>query len=123
LALATAVVCLGVGLSGVATARQADPARHSQYRLRFGKLGDKDRTGGDGLFGIARGHASCKRGERLISGGLRLQHAQSAAITGHFELLESAPQPGKRRWSVAASSDLGGEARSDFVVVAYCRSR
>jgi hypothetical protein len=40
-------------------------------KLRAGKIRDFDQTAGDGEFAFAGGRARCKRGEQLISGGLR----------------------------------------------------
>jgi hypothetical protein len=97
--------------------------RGGKFKLRFGKLQDTDTTAHDGLFNVARGHATCKRRERLISGGLRLHSGSASFIVGHFAMVESGPVPRLRQWVVTASSDLGGAARQSFLVVAYCRSR
>lgn len=91
-----------------------------QYRLRVGKVVDNDTTAGDGQFNIARGTARCKKNERLISGGLRLR---GNVFPGQqVSMVESSPAPGRREWMVSLNSDLGGGARQDFVVLAYCRS-
>jgi serine/threonine protein kinase len=77
---------------------------------------DRDTTAHDGLFNEAFGHARCKRGERLISGG------SGGVLPGqNVSMVESGPVPKLREWKVTMNSDLGGLARKDFVVFAYCR--
>lgn len=93
-----------------------------QLNLRSGKIVDTDTTAGDGSFNNAQGHASCKKGEKLISGGLRLR-AGNVFPGQHVSMVESGPVPKQREWAVALNSDLGGAARQDFVVFAYCLSR
>jgi len=96
----------------------------SKFRLRSGKIIDADTTAGDGSFNYAYGHAQCKRGERLISGGVRLRSGIGSIFPGqHVSLVESGPVPKFRQWFVTLSSDLGGAARKDFVVFAYCLAR
>lgn len=90
--------------------------------MRFGKLVDKDGTPFDGSFFFATGHAICKKGERVISGGIR-QIAGGAGIISHIWTVESGPVPKKRGWYVSMNSDLGGAARSDFVVVVNCERK
>ena len=107
-----------LGYSGQTSAR---PAHQGKIKLRFGKLVDTDTTAGDGVFNYAKGHANCKRGERLISGGLRLHKGNISVIVGHFAIVESGPF--RREWLVTASSDLGGAARQNFLVVASCEVR
>jgi hypothetical protein len=46
-------------------------------KLRAGKIRDFDQTAGDGEFSFAGGRARCKRGEQLISGGLRYRRPPS----------------------------------------------
>jgi hypothetical protein len=93
-----------------------------KYRLRSGKIVDTDTTAHDGLFNEAFGHARCKRGERLISGGLRLRSGSGGVLPGqNVSMVESGPVPKLREWKVTMNSDLGGLARKDFVVFAYCR--
>jgi hypothetical protein len=88
--------------------------------LRAGKIVDTDTTAGDGAFNPAFGHARCKQGERLISGGLRL-HSGGGVFPGqHVSMVESGPVPKQREWAVTMNSDLGGAARQDFTVFAYC---
>jgi hypothetical protein len=115
------------GAAHVKSLTSKDPstrsAHHDSYKLRFGKLGDTDTTAHDGVFSLARGHATCKRSERLIAGGLRLHKGSADFIAGHFALVESGPIPKTRQWAVTTSSDLGGEAHEDFLVVAYCLSQ
>lgn len=124
-AMLVALVALFVALGGQAFGYglggdSARPNSSDKYTLRSGKIVDKDTTAGDGSFNVARGHASCKSGERLISGGLRLR---GNVFPGqHVSMVESGPVPKRREWAVAMNSDLGGGARQDFVVFAYCLS-
>ena len=121
-ALAVTLIALFVALGGNALAQSGPTAsrsaHHGKIKLRFGKIVDTDTTANDGQFNYAHGHANCKHNERLISGGLRWHHGSVTAIMGHFSLVESGPL--KREWRGTASSDMGGAARSDFVVVASC---
>ncbi len=95
-----------------------------QLSLRSGSLVDTDTTAGDGSYNYASGHARCKPGERLISGGLRLRPAGGGVFPGQrASLVESGPIPKRSEWAVAMNSDLGGAARKDFVVFAYCLTR
>lgn len=96
-------------------------AQQGKVNYRFGKVVDTDTTANDGQFNYAHGHANCKHNERLISGGLRWSHGSITTIVGHFQLVASGPI--KREWAVTASSDMGGAARADFVVVATCEAR
>ncbi len=118
-----AIVMLVLGGSALAQSGQAAarPTHHGKIKHRFGKIVDTDTTANDGQFNYAHGHANCKHGERLISGGLRLHHGSLTAIIGHFQMVESGPI--KREWVVTASSDMGGAARDDFLVVASCEVR
>jgi len=76
----------------------------------------------DGSFAEAFGHATCKKGERVISGGVR-QTAGGAGVISHIWTVESEPIPKKRGWYVSMNSDLGGAARTDFLVVANCERK
>lgn len=101
-----------------------DPARTRRrggQHVRTGRIVDHDTTLGDGNWNFATGHAECKRGERIVTGGVR-RIASTGLIPGlRWALQESAPDPQKkRRWSILAASDLGGLGRSDFVVVVVC---
>jgi hypothetical protein len=118
-----AIVMLTLGGSALAQSGQAAAraAHQGKIKYRFGKIVDTDTTANDGQFNYAHGHANCKHGERLISGGLRLHHGSLTAIIGHFQMVDSGPI--KREWAVTASSDMGGAARADFVVVASCEVR
>ena len=122
-AVVAAIVMLALG--GSARARSCPTATRSPHPgklpYRFGKIVDTDTTANDGQFNYASGQARCKRKERLISGGLRWHHGSITAIIGHFQLVASGPI--KREWSVTASSDMGGAARDDFVVIASCERR
>ncbi len=115
-----AIVTLVLGGSTLAQSGQAAArsSHHGKIKLRFGKIVDTDTTANDGQFNYAHGHANCKHGERLISGGLRWHHGSITAIIGHFQMVESGPFKGE--WRVTASSDMGGAAREDFIVVASC---
>lgn len=117
-----AALMLVLGGSALAQSTQvtARAAHHGKIRYRFGKIVDTDTTANDGQFNYAHGHANCKHSERLISGGLRWNHGSISAIVGHFQTVASGPI--KREWSVTASSDMGGAARADFVVVATCEA-
>jgi hypothetical protein len=112
---------LGYGL-GRESERSNNSDRHARYTLRSGKIVDKDTTTGDGSFNYAQGHARCKQGERLISGGVRLRSGAGVFPGQHVSMVESGPVPKQREWTVALNSDLGGAARQDFVVFAYCLS-
>jgi hypothetical protein len=118
-----AIVMLVLGGSALAQSGQvaARAARQGKIMYRFGKIVDTDTTANDGQFNYASGQARCKHNERLISGGLRLHHGSITAVIGHFQMVAS--DPIKREWSVTASSDMGGAARADFVVVASCERR
>jgi hypothetical protein len=88
-------------------------------KLRAGKIRDFDQTAGDGEFAFAGGRARCKRGEQLISGGLRYRKTpQQGPIRS--AMVESGPITKTRQWSVSMYSDLGGAARRQFTVFAYC---
>ena len=118
-----AIVMLVLGGSALAQSgpTATSSAHHGKIKYRFGKIVDTDTTANDGQFNYAHGHANCKHNERLISGGLRWNHGSITAIVGHFQMVASGPI--KREWSVTASSDMGGAARADFVVVATCETR
>jgi hypothetical protein len=118
-----AIVMLALGGSALAQSgpTATSSAHHGKIKYRFGKIVDTDTTANDGQFNYAHGQARCKHNERLISGGLRWHHGSITAIVGHFQLVASGPI--KREWSVTASSDMGGAARADFVVVATCETR
>jgi hypothetical protein len=118
-----AIVMLALGGSALAQSGHvaARAAHHGKIKYRFGKIVDTDTTANDGQFNYAHGHANCKHNERLISGGLRWNHGSITAVIGHFQMVAS--DPIKREWSVTASSDMGGAARADFVVVATCEAR
>lgn len=74
----------------------------------------------DGALAAAFGHANCKRGEQLISGGERQRSGAEGFVAGHVSLIEQGPVPDKREYVAKWSSDLGGAARNDFVVFAVC---
>lgn len=127
-AMVVALIALFIALGGSALAlggsERARGGHHPRYVVRTGKIVDRDTTGHDGAFNEAFGHARCKQGERLISGGLRLRSLSGGVLLGQtVSMVESGPVPKLREWTVRLNSDLGGFARKDFVVVAYCRSR
>jgi hypothetical protein len=119
------MIALFVTLGGSAWAVSSGNDRAStrgKLSLRFGKLVDRDTTPFDGTRNIAFGHAICAKGERVISGGIR-QKAGGAGVVPHISTVESGPVPNKRGWYVSMSSDLGGAARQDFLVVVNCERR
>jgi hypothetical protein len=126
-AMVVALLALFVALGGSAlglsdNATQSRTGHDPKYRLRAGKIVDRDTTAHASLFNEAFGHARCKRGERLISGGLRLRSGSGGVLPGqNVSMVESGPVPKLREWKVTMNSDLGGFARKDFVVFAYCR--
>jgi len=114
---------VGNGAAGAGPAASASGAGLGKLTLRAGKIVDFDNTADDGNFNLATGHAECMRGERLLSGGLRLRHTGGVFPGQHVSLVDSGPVPRKRQWFVTLNSDLGGAARKAFVVFAYCRAR
>jgi hypothetical protein len=127
-AMVVAMIALFASLGGSALAvssgdeKATSSAKRGKLSLRFGKIVDRDTTPLDGSFNFATGHAICKRGERVISGGIR-QIAGGAGVISHIWTVESGPIPAKRGWYVSMNSDLGGAARSDFLVVASCERK
>ena len=137
-AMAVAVLALFVALGGSALAYSLGRnSVHSvniapgavkasdlgKLRLRSGKIVDTDTTAGDGSFNYASGHAACKKGERLISGGIRLRNSGGVFPGNHVSVVDDGPVPKFRQWFVTLNSDLGGAARKDFVVFAYCLTK
>jgi hypothetical protein len=126
-ALGGSALAYGLGRDSVHAANIAPGAIRApglgRLSLRSGKIDDTDTTADDGNFTYASGHASCKRGERLISGGLRLRRDGGVFPGQHVSMVESGPVPKQREWAVTMNSDLGGAARRDFVVFAYCLAR
>jgi hypothetical protein len=122
IALGGSALGYGLGRESARNAASASTRHHARYTLRSGKVIDTDTTAHDGLFNEAFGHAQCKHGERLISGGLRLRSGPGSVFPGqNVSMVESGPVPKFRQWFVSFNSDLGGAARKDFVVFAYCR--
>jgi hypothetical protein len=128
-AMAVAMIALFIALGGTAFAFSSNSSNtadraggRSKLTLRFGKLFDSDTTQADGSFSYAIGHAVCKKGERVISGGVR-EIKNSGSDERHIWMVESGPVPKKRGWYVQMSSDLGGAARRDFAVVATCERK
>ena len=91
-------------------------------KLRPGKIRDIDPEAGDGRFNFAGGKAYCKRGEQLISGGLRSRRTPADGPL-RIAMVESGPITKDRSWGVTMHSDLGGAARRQFTVFAYCLVR
>jgi hypothetical protein len=91
--------------------------------VRIGKFQDTDTTLGDGNFGLAKGVARCKRGERLTGGGVRRVSSDGLFPGVRWILQESGPVPANREYVATALSDLGGLGRKDFRVVALCQPR
>jgi len=91
-------------------------------KLRPGKIRDLDPEAGDGKFNIAGGKAYCKRGEQLISGGLRSRRNPTEGPI-RVAMVDSSPITKDRSWGVTMHSDLGGAARRQFTVFAYCLSK
>ncbi len=90
--------------------------------LRSGKVRDTDGAAGDGQFNLAFGEARCKAGERVIGGGTRaLRAPQSGPI--EIDLVQEGMIPKKNEYGALWNSDLGGAARQDEVVFAYCLGR
>jgi hypothetical protein len=129
-AMVVAIIALFIALGGTAFAFSSNSGSSTADRaggrgkltLRFGKLVDRDTTSLDGSFFFATGHAICKKGERVISGGIR-QIAGGAGVISHIWTVETGPVPKKRGWYVSMNSDLGGDARRDFLVVATCEQK
>ena len=126
-ALGGEAIAYGLGRDSVTSVDIAPGAVRAanlgRLNLRVGRIVDTDATADDGVFNYATGHAQCKRGERLISGGLRLRRSGGVFPGQHVSLVESGPVPKFRQWFVTLNSDLGGAARKDFVVFAYCLAR
>lgn len=120
-ALLALFIALGGGAYGLG--RKSGGGGLGKFTLRAGRVVDMDNTAGDGSFNLASGHAQCRRGERLISGGVRLRDSAGVFPGQHASLVDSGPVPAKRQWFVTLNSDLGGGARRDFVVFAYCLRR
>jgi hypothetical protein len=124
IALGGSALGYGLGRQSADSAASASARHHARYTLRAGKIVDRDTTAHDGVFNEAFGHAQCRHGERLISGGLRLRSGSGGVLPGqNVSMVESGPVPKLRQWVVTMNSDLGGAARADFVVFAYCLAR
>jgi len=119
---------VSLGGSAVTVSRSGDQGSadraggRGRLTLRFGKHIDRDTTPLDGSFFFATGRAICRKGERLISGGIR-QVGGGAGVIQHIWTVKSGPMPRKRGWYVSMNSDLGGAARADFLVVASCERK
>ena len=110
----------GVCLLTNGTATQS--ARRGRV-LRTGRIVDTDTTYGDNVFQTASGKAYCKRGEKVITGGLRIVNV-SGLFGGPARTMPGEDGPDLTRpagWSVVFGSDLGGLARRNFRVVVVCQ--
>ena len=116
----------GLARNSVGTHQIKPRAIHAKnlgpMKLRWGKVQDFDTTAGDGTFNIASGHTQCRRGERLISGGVRSRRSPNSGPL-EIAMIDSGPVTRKRQWFVTMHSDLGGAARRQFTVFAYCLLR
>jgi hypothetical protein len=88
---------------------------------RSGPILDLDTTAHDGIYAEAGGHAKCKRGERLITGGSEATNGK--AVSPYMRVVDEGPSPIEQAWRVRWASDLGGAAGQSFVVVALCLTR
>ncbi len=115
-ALGGTAVAFGVGRNSVHSRNLAP------LKLRTTKLTSSDAAAGDGRFTDSVGSARCKRGEQLITGGVRFRGAlDTGGLSGlRAAVLDSGPVAKPQSWRVTISSDLGTETRSDFTVFAYC---
>jgi len=127
--IAMIALFISLGGSAVAVTRSGDQSAdrassRGKLTLRFGKIVDKDTTPFDGSFNFAIGHATCEKGERVISGGVRQIHNSTVWGDGRYIwMVESGPVPKRRGWYVQMNSDLGGAGRKDFLVVANCERK
>lgn len=130
-----AIIALFVALGGTAFAisrnsigtreikpRAIQAKNLGPMKLRWGRVVDFDTTAGDGQFNIASGQAQCRRGERLISGGVRSRRSPESGPL-KVALIDSGPVTKKRQWFATMHSDLGGAARKRFIVFAYCLTK
>jgi hypothetical protein len=131
-ALVISVIALGLALAGTAGAL---PGRNSvksndiaRGAVRAGDLGavvvrtepirDVDAVSGDGVWTPSGNSAPCRRGERLISGGIRTGDFPAPA---NVLISQSEPRESKRLWVVSIASDAGGSAH--YAAVAMCLTR
>jgi hypothetical protein len=127
-AMVVALLALFIALGGSAIAytlgRNSVGAHElAPVKLRAGMIFDRDTTAHDGSFAAATGHAVCKRGEQLISGGLRQHSGSENFVIPYVSTVEEGPLPSRREWVVKMNSDLGGTARQDFTVFAMCLTK
>jgi hypothetical protein len=123
--MVVAVVALVAALGGTAFAFQlgrnsVHAAQLATFKLRFGKVVDRDTTPFDGSVAFAFGHANCKKGEQIIGGGVRQRAGSEQSTAGHVSQVEGGAIPDRREYKAKMISDLGGAARRDFVVYAMC---
>jgi len=127
-AMVVALIALILAVAGNAVAftigRNSVGARElAPVKLRSGKIFDRDTTAHDGSVAAATGHAACKPGEQLLSGGLRQRSGSEDFVVPYVSTIEESPVLKKREWAVKMKSDLGGAARQDFTVFAMCLAK
>jgi hypothetical protein len=127
-ALVISLIALAVALAGTAGAL---PGRNSvksndiaHGAVRAGDLGsvvvrtapipDSDPSANDGIWTSSLNSASCRRGERLIGGGVRT----GQAAPGKVAISQSEPRESKRLWVAMITTDTGGAAR--YSAAAMC---
>lgn len=91
-------------------------------KLRTARLSSSDAAAGDALFTDSVGTAKCKRGEQLLTGGIRYRGTlDTGGVDGlAASVLDSGPVGSPQGWRATVSSDLGLATRSDFTIFAYC---
>jgi hypothetical protein len=119
--LAVVIAALTVAASALSAAQGAG---HPRQVERGGKVIDTDTTAGDGVFNIAYGHASCRRGEKVVRGGADIR-TTSGLFGGPVRaaVIASRPAPKQRGWYAAWNSDLGGKGRAVLVVKVVCAKK
>lgn len=128
-ALVVSMIALGVALAGTAGAlpgknsvRSNDIAKGAVRAqdlgavvVRTAAIRDIDPAAGDGVWTSSTNSAFCRRGERLVSGGVR---TGTFPVPTEVRIGQSEPRESKRQWAATISTDTGGSAR--YGVVAMC---
>jgi hypothetical protein len=131
-ALVISVIALCVALAGTAGAlpgrnsvKSNDIARGAVrardlggVAVRTEPIRDVDSVANDGIWTPSANSAACRRGERLISGGVRTGGFPAPASV---VVSQSEPRESKRLWVVSIASDAGGAAH--HAAVAMCLKR